>query len=185
MRCIVVRCSFYFGKVVVVVACLAISMSTLGAGEQQAASPGKATTTNAVPAGLVGSWYAGRGHTNAPYNPTTGAWGRPSGKGLVYIFKKDGSYTKAFQSYESDGACITGFKSGRLSIEGNTLTTTPDKGRMVFEATCNPSLNSDKPLEDLNTEVFSWELKPNENDPSVTSLYLLRSDGAGSTFNPI
>jgi len=35
----------------------------------------------AIPSGLVGSWYAGAGHTTAPFDPGTGSWGRPSAKG--------------------------------------------------------------------------------------------------------
>ena len=177
---------FWFRKLPMVFAGIVALIVALDAGVERACAAGEAT--NAVPAGLIGSWYAGRGHTSAPYNPTTGAWGRPSGKGLIYIFNKDGSYTKAFQSYESTGGCTTGFtafESGRFTVQGRTLTTTPTKGRMVYEATCSPSLNSDKPLEDPQKEVFTWELKPNENDPSITSLYLLRSDGNGSSFNPL
>lgn len=140
---------------------------------------------NSIPKDLVGSWYAGSGYTSAPYNPSTNTWGTPTGKGLIYVFNQDGSYTKAFQSYVSNNGCTTGFtafESGKVVVKDKTLVTTPDKGRMVYRDNCSPSLNSDKPTEDLKKEEFMWEFKPNEADPSVMSLQLTRSDGAGSAF---
>ena len=141
-----------------------------------------------VPQELVGGWYAGSGHTSAPYNPATGSWGTPSGDGLVYLFEQDGSYTKAFQSYYSNYGCTTGFTAferGSLSIDGATLTTAPSQGRIEFRDTCVPSANSDELIAELEAEVFAWELRPSEYDPSLTVLFLQRTDGAASTFVPL
>lgn len=141
-----------------------------------------------VPDDLVGEWYAGRGGTSAPYDPVSGGWGRPNGEGLVYLFEADGTYTKAFQSYASNGGCTTGFtafESGRLTVAGSTFTTRPSSGHLVFEDTCSPSLDSDDPLESLEDETFTWELRPSELDPADTVLWLQRTDGAESTFAPL
>lgn len=139
----------------------------------------------ATPAELQGAWYAGRGGTTAPYDPSTGSWGMPSGSGLVYVFEPGGTYTKAFQSYESSGGCTTGFtafESGVLVADDQVLTTRPSSGRLVYRATCAPDLDSDEPLTDLYDETFDWALVPGEYDPASTVLYLRRTDGAEATF---
>lgn len=143
---------------------------------------------SSIPAGLVGSWYAGAGYTSAPYDPLSGSWGRPNGKGLVYLFEATRTYTKAFQSYESNGGCTTGFtafESGELLVSGATLITRPSSGHLVYEATCSPELDSAEPLDDLVEETFSWQLRPSEYDPAVTVLLLRSEDGAESTFMPL
>lgn len=132
----------------------------------------------ALPSELVGSWYAGRGGTSAPYDPATGSWGTPNGDGLVYLFEADGSYTKAFQSYASNGGCTTGFsafEAGQVWMDDAMLTTHPTSGHLVFEDTCSPSLDSDEPLDSLQDETFTWELRSAE-------LWLQRVDGPEATF---
>lgn len=141
-----------------------------------------------VPAELVGSWYAGSGYTSAPYDPATGAWGTPTGKGLVYLFRADGSYTKGFQSYVSNGGCTTGFSAfeeGFAEFAGQTLTTYPQTGHVQYKDSCAPSLDSDEPVADLSAESFTWTLHPSEYDPTLIVLDLSRSDGAMSTFMPL
>jgi len=138
-----------------------------------------------TPAQIEGAWYAGRGGTTAPYDPATGSWGTPSGSGLVYVFEAGGTYTKAFQSYESSGGCTTGFTAferGTLYADGAVITTSPHEGRLVYRATCAPELDSDDPITDLADETFDWALRPNEYDPASTDLYLRRTDGAEATF---
>lgn len=131
-----------------------------------------------TPSALVGSWYAGRGGTTAPYDPAAGSWGMPSGQGLVYVFEAGGRYTKAFQSYESAGGCTTGFtafESGDLIVGGTSLVTHPTSGHMVYRATCSPELDSDTALDQLADETFTWS---RDGD----TLLLQRDDGAESTF---
>jgi hypothetical protein len=43
-----------------------------------------------VPAALVGQWYAGAGGVTSPYDPATGAWGTPTGQGLLYALLHGG-----------------------------------------------------------------------------------------------
>ncbi len=136
-----------------------------------------------VPAKLVGSWYAGAGFTTAPYDSRTGTWGTPTGKGLIYVFRADGTYTKAFQSYVSNGSCTTGFtafESGRMEVDQTTLHLTPREGKISYRDTCVPSLNSDKPLRDLKNETLSFSL-----GDAPRSLRLANLTGAASTFRPI
>lgn len=134
-----------------------------------------------LPALLAGTWYAGSGYTSAPYDPTTGAWGTPTGKGLVYTFAADGTYQKAFQSYASDGGCTTGFtafENGSVQADETRLTLVPVSGHLKYTDNCAPSLDSDKPTTDLSAESFSWQR-------TGTDLVLVRSDGASSTFRAL
>ncbi|MBE7482084.1 MAG: hypothetical protein HS104_19165 [Polyangiaceae bacterium] len=149
---------------------------------------GGASAPGSVPVELVGSWYAGSGYTSTPYDPSTGAWGKPNGSGLVYLFRADGSYTKGFQSYYSSGGCTTGFtafEEGALEASASELSTHPSSGRVKYEDSCAPSLDSEEPAEALSVESFSWALHPSEYDPSSLVLDLVRSDGAGSSFFPL
>jgi hypothetical protein len=141
--------------------------------------------SGSTPGELNGSWYSGQGGTSVPYDPNTGTYGRPNGKGLIYIFEKGGRYRKAFQSYATNGGCTNGFtahEKGTLVARGSTLQLHPTSGHMLVEDTCAPSMSSDRPLTGLEDELFTWTIVPSEFDPSQTVLVLRRSDGARGTF---
>jgi len=132
-------------------------------------------------AALLGSWYAGAGGVSAPYDPATGTFGMPNGQGLVYVLRADGTYTKAFQSYASNGGCTTGFtafEAGAYVADASSLRTAPSSGQIQYRDTCAPSLNSDKPATELAAEQFQIQL-------SADQLTLVRSDGATGTFRRI
>jgi len=157
-----------------------------GTGGGQGIGGGSGSGPSQPPGEIVGSWYAGSGYTSVPYDPGTGSWGMPSGKGLVYVFAADGSYTKGFQSYESSGGCTTGFtafEQGYADVTVDSLATYPSSGHLTFTDTCAPSLSSDDPIQDLAVEEFSWQLRPSDYDPAETVLFLRRSDGAEATFS--
>lgn len=151
--------------------------------------PDPSSQESQVPQELIGQWYAGSGGTTAPYDPGTGSWGTPTGKGLLYVFSADGTFTKGFQSFVSSGGCTTGYTAasyGKLSFPAeNRLTTRPDRGTFMYRDTCAPSLNSDEPLDDLSEETFDWAIGADEYDPSVPVLWLRRTDGAEAVFRRI
>lgn len=131
-----------------------------------------------VPADLEGSWYAGEGGTTVPYDPNTGEWGTPSGQGLVYVFHGDGSYTKAYQSYNSAGGCTNGFTSfddGDVTLDGAGIVLTPSSSHTKVSDSCAPSLDSDDPNDNLADERFDYAV-------SGDALTLTRSDGASAVF---
>jgi hypothetical protein len=131
-----------------------------------------------VPADLEGSWYAGAGYTSAPHNPDTGAWGTPSGQGLVYVFHGDGSYTKAYQSYNSAGGCTNGFTAfdeGDVTLQGTAIVLTPSSGHIQVSDTCAPSLDSDEPDQNLSEERFDYQVSGDE-------LMLTAPDGTSGVF---
>ena len=156
-----------------------VSMLLIGILSACGASTGSAAGRG-LPGQLVGSWYAGSGYTTAPYDPTTGQWGTPSGKGLVYVLRADGTYTKAFQSYNSNGGCTNGFtsfESGVAQTNGTQLYLHPTSGHMKVSDSCAPGLNTDQPIA-VSDELFDWQM-------TADGLYLQRSDGASATFRAL
>jgi hypothetical protein len=99
------------------------------------------------------------------------------------VFRADGTYTKAFQSYVSNGNCTTGFtafESGQMAVDETTVYLRPGAGKISYRDTCAPSLNSDKPLRDLKDETLSFTL-----DAAPRSLRLANSAGQASMFRAI
>lgn len=175
-----------FAKPVLLPLAAALSLVACGDPSDGQDGQGKLSSSSAsskLPQGMAGSWYAGRGGTTVPYNPDTGSYGTPNGSALVYIFRDDGSYTKAFQSFVGNGRCSTGFivtTQGTVQYDGKVLVTTPTRGQKSFRDTCAPSLDSDEPLgqEGLGAERFTAKASGN-------SLTLTRDDGASSEFQRI
>ncbi|WP_019588605.1 hypothetical protein [Deinococcus apachensis] len=137
-------------------------------------------TASSAPAALFQMWFAGSGGVSSPYDPTTGQLGSPNGSGLLYHFSPNGTYVKAFQSQNSNGGCTNGFmavEQGTFEVDGAELVTHPAKGVLQVKDTCVPSLNSVKPLTDLQDETWAWNLGP-------SGLRLTRSDGMTALFQP-
>jgi hypothetical protein len=143
--------------------------------------PAVAFAGDRVPGALVAGWYAGAGGTSAPVNPTTGAVGPANGKGLLYEFHADGSYVKAFHSSVSNGGCTTqlsAVESGALAVKGDVLTLTPSKGTVSFRSSCAPSMDSDKPNDDLHAETLTYAFVDG-------ALRLANPSGASSVFRRV
>jgi hypothetical protein len=151
------------------------------AGDQ---SPG-APAASFAPA-LLGSWYAGRGGTSIPYDSQTGEFGAPSGDGLMFVFRADGSYTKATQSVVSNADCTTGFmafEDGTASTDGDQLELHPTRGHLEYFG-CTGS-DTDKPIA-VSDENLSWSLAPSSADGSQMALTLVsQSDGSSSEFRKV
>lgn len=134
-----------------------------------------------LPDALVGSWYAGAGLTSQPYDSSTGSYGLPSGDGVLYTFKADGTYQKAFRGQVSSAGCTTGlsaYEAGVAQLDGATLRLVPMTGSLSYRDSCVPSLSSDKPATELEEESFQY-LR------SGDTLELSRSDGARSVFHAV
>ncbi|WP_110887656.1 hypothetical protein [Deinococcus yavapaiensis] len=129
----------------------------------------------------VSAWFAGSGGLSAPYDSVTGRVGIPNGAGLLYQFASNGTYVKMFQSYHSNYGCTNGFTAtewGTFESDESTLVTYPSGGEMKVVDTCAPSLNSFKPLTDLQVEQFSYAF-------SDSALTMKRSDGMTVTLRPV
>ncbi len=160
----------------VALASLVLSACVAGNGSNTLPSGGG----GGAPSELLGGWYAGAGGLSAPVDPDTGAVGQPNGSGLLYELRGDGTYTKAFQSFQSAGGCTTGFtitESGSYTFDLGTLVTTPSTGTKQYRDTCAPSLNSDGAEQGV-VEQFSAQLLGDQ-------LTLTRSDGATAQFRRI
>lgn len=62
-----------------------------------------------MPAELVGAWYSGSPSSVGFYDPTTGAWGSPSGSGFSYTFREDGTYQEGYVGQVRKDRCYTVF----------------------------------------------------------------------------
>ena len=150
---------------------IALLLSFAGCVTSASPAPGMSDTQ------LAGSWFAGAGGLSQPYDPDTGSVGTPNGQGLLYTWRVDGTYDKAFQSWESANGCTTGFtafETGSFSSDGSSLATRPASGTVRYRDTCAPSLNSDKPA-DIGVEEFTMTLAGDQ-------LTLVRSDGVTGQF---
>jgi hypothetical protein len=123
------------------------SSSSSGAGQQSGSIDGS----------LVGKWYTGRGGTTTGYDQTTGSY-MPAGEGLLFWFRADGTYTKAFQD-TSPGACTMGyiaFEDGTASSNGNTIALHPTKGHTQYTS-CSGAADADQPF-DVSDSSMSFVL---------------------------
>jgi hypothetical protein len=144
-------------------------------------------STDALDPSLVGNWYTGRGGTTFPYDSQTGAWGTPTGDGMVFMFRADGSYTKGVQSYVSTADCTTGWtatEDGTATSKGGDLSLHPTRGHMIFTASCSTSEDSEKDIA-VQDETLTWALGPYAADPSMTGLTLTNASGASSQFRRV
>ena len=107
-------------------------------------------TPAALPAALLGDWYmVGTGNTN-DYNPTTGAWSSPSGKGNTWQFTADGRYTHAFLYQVSFYGCLTRvffWDEGSVAESGGTITLRSDRATIKSESSCNATDNYERPFD--------------------------------------
>jgi hypothetical protein len=141
---------------------------------------GSAGGAGSLDPGLQGTWYAGRGGTNMPYDPATGAFGAPTGDGMLIAFRADGSYTLAQQSITSSSDCTSGFiaiEEGDAETSGSELRLHPTHGHMQ---TTMCGATTDQPI-DVSDSVYSYALAPFSQDPSQPGLTLSRaSDGTSA-----
>jgi hypothetical protein len=144
--------------------------------------------TGDLPGALVGSWFAGRGGTSAPYDPDTGTWGAPNGTGMTFVFRADGSYTQATQGSASNLGCTSAwiaFEEGTATAEGERLFLHPTRGHRQYTDTCAPGLDSDDPI-DVEDQAFTWSVGPYSVDASLAGLTVQReSDGASAEFRKL
>jgi hypothetical protein len=142
-----------------------------------------------MPAQIVGSWYSGQGYTTLPYDSQTGEFGMPDGQGLVFIFHDDGTYERAYQSYQSgDTGCTTGmtaYDRGTVSGGAGQFTITPEEGNTKFVDTCVSENNTEQPQDDLGPETFTYELYPDPYGQVPQVLQIADSGGNSSVFRPI
>lgn len=107
-------------------------------------------------AALEGKFYVGA-QAGAPFDPATGAWNTPAGRGLVLTFHQDGSYQKALQSYASLRDCTSGsltIEAGMATWDGAWLKLQPFTGYVQHSDSCQPGKLVEEPLRALRAETL-------------------------------
>lgn len=119
-----------------------------------------------IPAALYGKWEQRSGGSTIQYRDSvTGSYAAPSGNINRYVFTRDGQYEYAELHQVTNYNCTTkyfGFEKGPFVVNGNRITFTQRQHSLQYNATCSPSLNSDKNLP-LNTETYFFEIVQTQN----------------------
>lgn len=139
-------------------------------------------TGNTIPAALVGDWYAGDISSVNFYNPSNGSWGAPSGTGMFYKFKQNGTYEKGVLLQSSLYGCTMSFlayNSGTMTVEGDKIVLTPTYGQIKSVDNCVAANNYEKP-DELVTEIIFFEFAP--DDFGNTPLWMRYETSSASAF---
>jgi hypothetical protein len=133
-----------------------------------------------MPAELVGGWYSGSPSSIGLYDPATGSWGSPSGSGISYTFREDGSYREGYVGQVHRGGCYTGFFifiEGVARVRAASLTKTQSRGVLRVEDTCSPSLNEERELSDEELAEhqgrYTWRIRADGANTQHLNITLL------------
>ena len=161
-----------------------------------AAAPASAPASGARKldaAGLVGDWGTSSLGGGELYDLSTGAWSEPTGAGMLWSFKSDGTYTHASVLSSGSFSCVVKsffFDSGRWSLAGDTLTVVQKVSRQRLRNTCgNPQKDvSPTPVTirypiRLARDQWSGDLQIilRDPDPQVGELSFPRVSPGGAT----
>lgn len=141
------------------------------------------TPRTSVPAALVGEWQSGTVSSVNFYNPTTGAWGAPSGTGMFFKFKPDGYYEKGVLLQSSLSGHTTTFfayNKGTMTVKNNVIVIYPTYGRIKSVDNMVQENNYEKD-DELVSETMLWEKGVDEY--GLETLWLRYPDGDPSAFH--
>jgi len=136
--------------------------TTLLAQLQGQANPTMSTVASSSgPVALTGKWEQRSGGSTVTYRDSvTGSYAAPSGNINRYAFTPDGQYEYAELHQVTNYNCTSkyfGYEKGPYTVNGNRITFTQRQHSLKFDASCSPSLNSDKNLP-LKTETYFFEI---------------------------
>jgi hypothetical protein len=117
-----------------------------------------------VPGALVGTWQTGSSSSTTYVNRATGAYSDPSGTQVMYKIFGDGHYEYAALTQQSFYDCTTKlftYKTGRVTVQGATLTFIPTSGKFTSTDNCNARNNYEKPA-NLERETYNWSTQRDE-----------------------
>jgi archaellum component FlaG (FlaF/FlaG flagellin family) len=119
-----------------------------------------AAQSSRVPAQLVGKWFEGSTSILQEKNMTTGAVASRYGSSIGYTIEADGTFRYAALIKSTMYGCTTSLwndRRGQISVDGDTVTFTPNKDYWFNSNSCYPSSNkeSNKPLEG---KTFNYEV---------------------------
>lgn len=124
-----------------------------------------ASAQTKVPAELIGNWFEGSVSILQEQNMTTGAVASKYGSSIGYVINSDGSFRYAALMKSTMYGCTTSLwndRRGKISIEGDTITFTPNKDYWFNSNSCYPSANKEqnKPLQ---AKTYNFEVGTKEN----------------------
>ena len=137
---------------------LSLMMTVVAAGAVFGQASGK------VPANLVGNWFEGSVSILQEQNMTTGAIASKYGSSIGYVINGDGTFRYVGLIKSTAYGCTTTLwndRRGKISIEGDQITFTPNKDYWLNANSCYPSSNKErnKPLE---AKTFDFEVGTKE-----------------------
>ena len=111
-----------------------------------------------VPVELIGKWQAGSSSSTGYTNSATGATTSGGGTQVIYTFFPDGRFEYASLYILTTYNCTTDtmlYKTGRIELDGATLTLVTESGKFTSRDNCNRQYNYEKPAK-LDRETFKW-----------------------------
>jgi hypothetical protein len=136
----------------------------IGAGQGETGGPLSTRGVAGVPAALVGNWQAGSSSATSYTNSATGATEGGGGTQVLYRFLPGGRFEYASRYSLTNYNCTTTtllFKTGRVLIDGATMTLVTEGGKFTSEDNCNRQYNYEKPAK-LDRETYSWRVERDE-----------------------
>jgi hypothetical protein len=118
------------------------------------------TAQTRVPAELVGRWFNGSASILQEQNMTTGALTSKYGSSIGYEIRADGAFQYAGLIKSTMYGCTTTLwndQRGRISIDGDRITFTPNKDYWMSTNSCYPSANKEKNKE-LEAKTYNFEV---------------------------
>ena len=100
-----------------------------------------------VPGNLVGNWFEGGTSILQEKNMSTGAIASGYGSSIGYVINADGTFRYAALIKSTLYGCTTSLwndRRGKISIEGDKITFTPDKDYWLNTNSCYPSANKEQ-----------------------------------------
>jgi hypothetical protein len=123
-----------------------------------------AQNRSAVPANLVGNWFEGSVSILQEQNITTGAIASKYGSSIGYVINADGTFRYAGLIKSTMYGCTTSLwndRRGKISVEGDQITFTPNKDYWFNSNSCYPSANKEKNKE-LVAKTYNFEIGTKE-----------------------
>ncbi|HEX8267730.1 MAG TPA: hypothetical protein VF596_20185 [Pyrinomonadaceae bacterium] len=117
-----------------------------------------------VPADLIGSWFEGSASILQEKNMSSGAVASKYGSSIGYVINSDGTFRYAGLIKSTMYGCTTTLwndRRGVVSVEGDTITFTPNKDYWLSTNSCYPSANKEQ-NKALEAKTFNYEVGKKE-----------------------
>lgn len=121
-------------------------------------------TRSNLPAELVGEWHNGNVSMMQEKNLTTGQTTASNGSTYTYKFLPNGRFEFIGYIKSTMYGCTTDLfnhKTGKVTVDGTTITFAPDKNYWKNTYSCSPKSNKERDYT-LEKEVKEWTMKEDE-----------------------